>query len=136
MSIKNYSFLFCGIHCLLLGEILLPKTFIIQLSCLGFFSSVLALFRLITFSCTSGFLRVSVRNVCLVIIDSFLTPWSIDHQAPLSMGFTRQEDWSGLLLPPPRDHPDPGIKPASPALADKFFTPEPPGKPVIVSLHP
>ena len=50
------------------------------------------------------------------------------HQAPLSMGFSRQE-WSGLPFPSPGDHPNPGIKPispASPALADKFFTVEPP----------
>ena len=53
-------------------------------------------------------------------------------QAPLSMEFYRQEHWSGLLCPPPGDLPDPGIKPVSlmsPALAGKFFTTEPPGKP-------
>ena len=47
------------------------------------------------------------------------------------MGFSRQEFWSGLPFPPPGDLPDPGIKPtppASPALADRFFTTEPPGK--------
>ena len=50
-------------------------------------------------------------------------------QAPLSMGFPRQEDWSGLPFPSPGDLPDPGIKPASPTLAGSFFTTEPPGKP-------
>ena len=52
------------------------------------------------------------------------TPWTVDHQAPLSMGFSRQEYWSGL--------PFPGIEPASlmsPALAKGFFTTELPGKP-------
>ena len=44
------------------------------------------------------------------------------------MGFSRQEYWSGLPFPPPRDLPNPGIKPASPALAGEFFTIEPPGK--------
>ena len=45
----------------------------------------------------------------------FVTPWTVAHQAPLSMGFPRQEYWSGLLVPPPRDVPAPGIKPMSPA---------------------
>ena len=55
----------------------------------------------------------------------FVTPWTIDRQAPLSMGLSRQEYWSGLLCPPPGDLPDPGIKPrslTSPALAGGFFT--------------
>ena len=50
---------------------------------------------------------------------------TVAHQAPLSMGFSRQEYWSGLPCPPPGDLPDPGIEPASlmsPALADGFFT--------------
>ena len=45
------------------------------------------------------------------------------------MGFRRQEYWSGLLCPPPRDLPSPGIELASPTLAGEFFTAEPPGKP-------
>ena len=55
----------------------------------------------------------------------FVTPWTISHQAPLSMGFSRQEYWSGLPCPPPGDLLNPGIKPASltsPALAGVFFT--------------
>ena len=63
-----------------------------------------------------------------VVSNSFATPWTVAHQAPLSMGFPRQEYWSGLPFPSPRDLPDSGIKPTSPALADGFFTPEPPGK--------
>ena len=58
-----------------------------------------------------------------------MTPWSVAHQAPLSRGFPRQEYWSGLPIPPPGDLPNPGIEPASPALAGGFFTAEPPGKP-------
>ena len=53
------------------------------------------------------------------------TPWSVACQAPLSMGFSRQEYWSGLPCPPPWDLPDPGIEPTSlksPALAGGFFT--------------
>ena len=66
---------------------------------------------------------------------STLTPWTVAHQAPLSMGFSRREYWSGLPFPPPGDLPDPGIRPASltsPALA---FTSRPPGKP-CKSLYP
>ena len=56
----------------------------------------------------------------LSCIQLFETPWT--HQAPLSMGFSRQEYWSGLPFPPPGDFPDPGIEPVSPALAGGFFT--------------
>ena len=55
--------------------------------------------------------------------------WSVAHLAPLSMGFTRQEYWSGLPFPPPGDLPNPGIKPTYPVLAVGFFTTELPGKP-------
>ena len=48
--------------------------------------------------------------------DSFETPWTITHQAPLSMGFPRQEYWSGLPIPSPRDLPNSGMEPESPAL--------------------
>ena len=60
-----------------------------------------------------------------------MTPWIVAHQAPLSMGFSRQEYWSGYPFPSPGDLPDPGIKPAAPALADGFITTEPPSKPHI-----
>ena len=53
------------------------------------------------------------------------TPWTVARQAPLSMGFTKQEYWSWLPCPPPGDLPNPAIKPvfvASPALAGRFFT--------------
>ena len=55
----------------------------------------------------------------------FVTPWTVAHQAPLSMVFPRQEYWSGLPFSPPGDLPDPGIEPVSlmsPALAGGFFT--------------
>ena len=60
--------------------------------------------------------------------DSFVTLWTVAHQAPQSMGFPRQEYWSGLSFPSPGDFPDPGIEPVSPgspALAGGFFTTEP-----------
>ena len=60
---------------------------------------------------------------------ALVTWWSVAHQAPLSMGFSRQEHWSELPFPNQGDLPDPGIEPASPALAGRFFTTEPPGKP-------
>ena len=54
---------------------------------------------------------------------SLTTPWTVDCQAPLSMGFSRQEHWSGLSFPSLGDLPDPGIKPRSPALqADSLPT--------------
>ena len=59
----------------------------------------------------------------------FVTPWPVACQAPLSLGFCRQDYLSRLLFPPPEDLPDPGIEPTSPALAGGFFTTEPPGKP-------
>ena len=67
-----------------------------------------------------------------------MTPWTVDCQAPLSTGFSRQEYWSGLLFPSPRELPHPGIKPqslTSPALAGGFFTTEPPGKPSLRHLQ-
>ena len=64
-----------------------------------------------------------------VVSNSFATPWTAARQAPLSMGFCRQEYWSGLSFPSPGDLPDPGIEPASPALEGRLFTTEPPEKP-------
>ena len=71
-------------------------------------------------------MNVSVRvyQVASVMSDS-VTPWTVARQAPLSMGFSRQEYWSGLPCPPPGDLPNPGIEPVSltsPALAGRFFT--------------
>ena len=63
--------------------------------------------------------------------DSLRPPWAVGQQAPLSMGFPRQEYRSGLPFPAPGDLPDPGIEPTSlksPALADEFFTTVPLGK--------
>ena len=62
---------------------------------------------------------------CFSCIQLFVTLWPVAHQAPLSMGFSRQEYWSRLPCLPPGDLPDPGIKPTSlmsPALAGGFFT--------------
>ena len=59
----------------------------------------------------------------------FATLWTVAYQASPSMGFSRQEYWSGLPFPSPGDLPDPGIKPGSPALEADALTSEPPGKP-------
>ena len=59
---------------------------------------------------------------CFSHVQLFATPWIVARQAPLSMGFSRQEYWSGLPCPPAGDLPDPEIEPASPALAGEFFT--------------
>ena len=61
----------------------------------------------------------------------FATPWTVAYQAPPSMGFSRQEYWSGLSFPSPGDLPNPGIKPGSPALEAEALTSESPGKPYI-----
>ena len=56
-------------------------------------------------------------------VQLFVTPWTVASQAPLSMGFPRQQYWSGLLFPSPGDLPYPGIKPGSPPLqADSLST--------------
>ena len=59
------------------------------------------------------------------------TPWTVALQAPLSMGFPRQEYWSELPFPTPGHLPDPGMEPVSPALAGGFSTTALPGKPPI-----
>ena len=59
-----------------------------------------------------------------------MIPWTVASQAPLSLGFSRQEYWSGLPCPPPGDLPDPGTKPGSPALQADSLPSEPPGKPL------
>ena len=69
-------------------------------------------------------------------VQLFSTPWTVARLTSLSMGFSRQEYWSGLPCLPPGELPDPGIEPVSPALAGRFFTTEPPGDPVEVGDSP
>ena len=66
----------------------------------------------------------------------FATPQAAVLQAPLSMGFPRQEYWNGLPFPTPGDLPNPGIEPVSPALAGEFFTTEPVEKFLLYSELP
>ena len=96
------------------------------------------------FNFISELFRYVYAYVCVRVpshVRLFVTPWTVERQTPLSMEFSRQEYWSGLPLPFPgilesglpfpslRDLPDPGIKPISLALASRFFTTEPSGKP-------
>ena len=76
-----------------------------------------------------------VRAQSFSLVQLFVTPWTIACQAPLSLGFPRQEYWSAWPSPSPEGLPDPGIEPASPVLAGGFFTTEPPGKPSSEALN-
>ena len=80
----------------------------------------------------------SLYHLCDVKVKSLsrvrlvATPWTVAYQASQSMGFSRQEYWSGLPFPSPGDLPDPGIEPGSPALEADALPTEPPGKPIQV----
>ena len=61
-------------------------------------------------------------------VQLFVAPWTAAHQAPLSMGFSKQESWDGWPCPSPADLPDPGMEPRSPALQAGSLPAAPPGK--------
>ena len=73
--------------------------------------------------------------VCVLCrVQLFATPWTVAHQAPLSMEFPRVEYWSGMSFLTSGNLPNPGIKPAflaSPTLVGRFFTTGPPGMPLL-----
>ena len=71
-------------------------------------------------------LKVKVKVKSLSCVRLFATPWTVAYQASPSMGFSRQEYWSGLPCPSPGDLPDPGIKPGSLTLEADSLTSEPP----------
>ena len=71
--------------------------------------------------------KVKVKSLSRVRL--FVTPWTVAYQASPSMGFSKQEYWSGLPFSSPGDLPNPGIEPVSPALEADALTSEPPGKP-------
>ena len=77
--------------------------------------------------------RPELARTCCLVTHSclFETPWTVVHQTPLSMEFPKQEYWSGLPCLSPEDISYPGVKPASPALAGRVFTHQPPGKPSL-----
>ena len=72
--------------------------------------------------------------VCAMLshVRLFVTLWRVAYKAPLSLGFPRQEYWSGFSFSSPGDLPNPGMEPVSPALAGGFFTAEPPEMPIYI----
>ena len=82
---------------------------------------------------SSGLLVVKLMYMLshLSRVQLFAIPWTVACQAPLSMGFPRQEYWNGLPFPSPGALPDPEMEPASPALAGGFSITERPGKPIV-----
>ena len=80
-------------------------------------------------------MKVKVKSLSNVRLSG--TTWTVPYQAPPSMGFSRQEYWSGLPFSSPGDLPDPGIEPRSPPLQVDTLLSEPPGKPKreIISVN-
>ena len=85
---------------------------------------------------TPCFIKEKEREKSLSHVRLFATPWTIAYHAPLSMGFSKQEYWSGLPIPSPKDLLDPGIKPRSPALQADALSSEPPGKSSFIKTSP
>ena len=83
-------------------------------------------------------MEISSNILCAQLLSRvrlFATPWTVACQAPLCMGFSRQEHWSQWSFPSSGNLPNPGIELtslASPALAGRFFTTEPPGKQILI----
>ena len=77
-------------------------------------------------------LVIKVKVKSLSRVQLLATPWTVVYQAPLSMGFSRQQSWSGLPFPSPGDLPNPGIEPTSPALQTDALPSEPPRKSSLV----
>ena len=82
-------------------------------------------FCFIDYAKAFDFVKVKVKSFSCVRL--FATPWTVAYQAPPSMGFSRQECWSGLPLPSPEDLPDPGVESGSPASQADALPSEPPG---------
>ena len=107
----------------------------VSIICVGKFFKCLRFHRSSTYSSINLDVLIPLGYLCARVLSSFsrvrlfVTQRTVGHQVPLSMGFSRQEYWSGLPSPSPGDLPHPEIKLTS-ALADGFFTTEPPGKPM------
>ena len=98
-----------------------------HISLVLFFLSVLHILNMMSIK------KVKVKSLSCVWL--FATPWTVAYQAPPSMGFSRQEYWSGLPFPSPGDLPDPGIEPGSSTSQADALPSEPPGKPYMSALE-
>ena len=97
---------------------------------LGALFLVFLIFSIDFYVCPSDNITVTIKLVkSLSHVQLFEIPWTVAYKAPLSMGFSRKEYWSGLPFPSPGDLPDPGIKPGSSTLQADALPSEPPGKP-------
>ena len=76
-------------------------------------------------------LKVSQSVLATQVISDSATPWTVARQVSLSVGFSRQQCWSGLPFPSPRDLPNPGIKPEAPELQADSSPSDPPAKPAL-----
>ena len=125
--IITLNFLWVDFLSLLL--LVLPLRFYLVPS-FGIYSSVASFCLIIwVYYCMVGGLVMFFDLAEVALFRSLLASWTVAHQAPLSMEFSRQEHWSKLPFPPSGDLPDPRIKPTSPvssALAGRFLTTEPP----------
>ena len=120
--------------CLALSFNIKSMYFYPQQLCFSIFP-IKCLIVLLSFYIFQNFLQWNIMKVkvkSLSRVQLFVTPWTVAYQAPLSMGFSRQEYWSVLPFPSPGDLPDPGIKPRFPALEADALTSEPPGKPILI----
>ena len=101
---------------------------LIEVKMKGFRLNLISVFAEMHYSLfRRGLKRKKVKSLSHVRL--FATPCTVAHQAPPSMGFSRQEYWSGLPFSSPGDLPNPGIEPGSPALQADALLSEPPGKP-------
>ena len=93
-----------------------------------------AFWTLYVFADLNFFYLKKVQSAIMLVLNHirlFATPWTVAHQAPLSMEFSRQKYWNGWPFPSPRGLPHPGIEPGSPALQADSLLSEPPGKPSV-----
>ena len=102
---------------------------VLNLECQVSLSWILWIVTILWIGVIPIFQMTKVKVKSLSRIRLFVTLWTVAYRAPPSIGFSRQEYWSGLPFPSPEYLPDPGIEPGSPALQADTLTSEPPGKP-------
>ena len=84
---------------------------------------------------SSNFQALEWLCLSFICVRIFVTQWTVDHQAPLSMGFSRQKYWSGWPFSSPGDFPNPVTEPRSPALQANSLLSQPPGKPIRIIIY-